>query len=455
KGLNLRVDVVGYQVDSKARDQLTKIAQAGHGQYFDAQDGAALLSRLKRAGTHAIRGYRAAGTPVTGSTDGLNPPVLKPGQYRDVIPPNHGSEKPSRFYAFEMPKGATGYVSVTVPWSSPLGRDTENAIGVKVTTADTQYYCDSDVGVTSYYGGGSAIATATAQVPYNRDAAEDECGAAGRYLVEVDNADRKHRTGTVPLELVVVVEPGAATKKLPEPYTEEKDSIAPTVTGKVRRTSGSGSYGEAPVLSDGVYDDTLRPGEEIFYRVPVDWGQRLAYQVKLPKLDSERMAKLDGSGIFVRTSIDNPVRTEAAQPSTEELGYYTGLPAATNGSTVPVRYRNRDSDDVSTEATSIPGYYYIGLRMDANAKDPYFELPVTVTVEVTGKSDGTPTYTDPDGLGSPDEQLKVDLTSGDGGKKGPAKPPGTLPAALLWLGAGVGGLLLLGGGVATVLLMRR
>ena len=42
KGLNVRVHVVGFDVDADAREQLQCIAEAGNGMYFDAQSAQAL-----------------------------------------------------------------------------------------------------------------------------------------------------------------------------------------------------------------------------------------------------------------------------------------------------------------------------------------------------------------------------------------------------------------------------
>lgn len=40
RGINLRINVVGFDVDAKARAQLQRIAEAGNGQYFDARSAA-------------------------------------------------------------------------------------------------------------------------------------------------------------------------------------------------------------------------------------------------------------------------------------------------------------------------------------------------------------------------------------------------------------------------------
>lgn len=456
QGIDLRIHVIGFQVDDKAREQLTELAKAGHGAYYDAQDGPALASRLKRASEHALRPYETSGIPVDGSTDGLNAPQLEPGQYIDTMPPNAKGEKPSKYYSVELPEDSTVYVAATVPWSTPLEVDAKNAIRAVIRSEDGGQ-CAWETGYNTPNGGGSAIATTTATVEWDPEADPGKCGSAGRYVVEVNNNDSTDRTGPAPLELVVVIEPAlSGTDGLPEPYVEESDKsptpdVPATATADV---TGSGGIGDAPIVETGSYNDILRPGEEVFYRIPVDWGQRLSYQINLPKLNAETDTQL-GSGTWVDSDVFNPVRQTATQTESGNGAYFSGDPASVNGSSAPVRYRNRASDDNAIAKTSLSGYYYIGVHMDASVEDPYFELPITLQVEVQGKTGGEPEYDDANSLGTPAEQLSVELAANsESSDKSPTLTTG-LSNTALWSGVAIGAVLLLGGGTATWLFLRR
>ncbi|MGH8792660.1 MAG: vWA domain-containing protein [Stackebrandtia sp.] len=454
QGVDVRVHVIGFLVESEARDQLADVAAAGKGAYYDAQDGPALASRLQRAAEHSIRGYDTSGTPVDGSDDGLNLPVLTPGQYVDAMPPDTEDAEPSKFYAFDLPEDTHAYVAATVPWSTPLEVDAKNAVGVEIRReAQDSGRCERETDHPWRQKGGSVPATAMAQLAWDPEADAEECGGAGRYVVEVDNADNADRHGPAPLELVLVLEPALSTTDgLPEPYVEEKAAATPDVDSSPVDVVGAGSFGDAPILETGKFNDVLRPGEQLHYRVPVDWGQRLAYQFDLPKVDEEIAQQL-GSSVSVKSTVMNPLRTEALQKgSNEDATFSGGDPKTVDGSTTPVRHRNRASDDDATANTSLSGYYYVTVQMSADADDPYFALPITLTVDVQGDPEGVPQYDDVNGLGTPAEQLEVDLAShqeadeeaASGGK-----------SAALWAGVVVGAVLAVGGGTAAWIFFRR
>ncbi|MGH8878676.1 MAG: vWA domain-containing protein, partial [Stackebrandtia sp.] len=451
-GLDLRVHVIGFQVDEKTRKQLTEIAKAGKGSYYDAQDGPALVSRLKRTSDSALRPYQTTGTQVDGSDDGLNPPELKPGQYLDSLAPNAKGEEPSKYYSFELKKGSNASVAATIPWSTPLETDAENDIATRISTKEGSS-CANDAGHATPDGGGSAIASATAKLEFEPEADAGSCGAAGDYVIEVNNGNSTDRTGEAPLELVYIQEPSVKnTDSLPEAYTEvSENGVKPSVDGKAKSITGAGGISDAPIAESGVYNDVLRPGEEVFYRVPVDWGQQVAYQFDLPKLNAENNERL-GTGSPVKTTILNPVREEATQGANQSISHYSGNPDTVDGSTAEVRYRNRDSDKTEVANTSISGYYYISVRMQADVKDPYFELPITLKVDVKGDPAGKPDYDDDAGLGTPAERLDVELAS-DESSKDKSLTGGS--STLLWWGIGIGAVLVLGGGGTTWMMLRR
>lgn len=458
-GIGLCVDVVGFRVDSATREQLGKIANAACGRYYDAQDGKELNSRLQRASVRALRPYRADGTPVTGSSDGLNPPVLKPGTYRDVMPPNTAAAtttpgstagKPSRWYAVEVPDGAIAHIAATVPWSAPLGQDSTLRLGLKTYTASNSF-CQSDTGFYAAEGGSISVDAQLTQRANDTEKKPGNCGRGGRYLVEVHNAGDELRDAEAPLELVVIIEPKATdVSDLPEAATEEDKPVKPRTFHTSNPIVGSGSYGDAPVLESGSFRDMLRPGEDVYYRVPVNYGQRVAAELKLPQLSAENDVKL-GNGTSVRFRIVGPDREVVSQSGSS---YYSGNPDSLNVSSVPVRYRNSESKDTTVSQTVLPGYYYIGLYMEPDVDDPYFELPINLNVEVKGKVMGRPAFKLTDGLVSPERQLKISNASAFGEPTSGESSSG-LGDTLLWIGVTTGGVLLLGGVVATALLLRR
>lgn len=86
KGIDLRIDAVGFQVDPGARRQLRCIARAGKGTYVDAASASELAGRLQQLSIRALRRYETAGLEVEGGDGPEDAPALLPGQYVDGIP---------------------------------------------------------------------------------------------------------------------------------------------------------------------------------------------------------------------------------------------------------------------------------------------------------------------------------------------------------------------------------
>ncbi len=70
-GINFRLDTVGVAVDAKARDQLTCLAEAGHGEYYDVQQMDELVGALGK------RMAAATPTPVA-TTPTVTPQAAAP-----------------------------------------------------------------------------------------------------------------------------------------------------------------------------------------------------------------------------------------------------------------------------------------------------------------------------------------------------------------------------------------
>ncbi len=58
RGVDLRIDAIGFRVGGEARAQLECIAREGNGAYYDAPDADALARQLQRAGRLSADGYR-------------------------------------------------------------------------------------------------------------------------------------------------------------------------------------------------------------------------------------------------------------------------------------------------------------------------------------------------------------------------------------------------------------
>ncbi|GAA5061100.1 Ca-activated chloride channel family protein [Thermocatellispora tengchongensis] len=404
-----RIDVIGFRVDERARAQLKQIAKKGGGRYVDAQNGAELAGRLRRATERGLRGFSPVGTPVTGTPDTQGAPLLRPGAYVDELPPDRGAERPGRHYAFDLPPGATAYVGVRKARSAPLGRPAVIGAGLSILPPNAPGHCQTTEATTNLPSGGNAFAVGQVQHTAGSGSPTGNCDAPGRYYIRVDNRTDDPQATPATIELTLIVEPRASNVSALPPPATELGPVDPITPGTPVRIAGSASYGDGPVLEDGrTYTDTLIPGEEAYFRVPLRWGEQLAYRVDLPALSDADRKALGGATLKLSTSILSPENPRVLGGNLTDDAWRPDLgdrPQTFTGATVPVAYRNRESGQDHIREAGIPGYYNVWVRLYTDRDSPYLEVPVTLTVDVRGEAGaGAPVYDDPTGLGTPEQQ---------------------------------------------------
>jgi Ca-activated chloride channel homolog len=451
QGVDLRIHTVGYQVDGKARRQLTCIAQATGGTYTDVPDASGLGRALTRVTASALRNYQAAGTPVSGTFEVGGAPVLTPGGYLDTL----GFAR-KRYYSVEIPDGYTAYFAATVP----LGRGgrQERVEGLNVAVYGVGgancNRSNNQVG-----GQGEALSTLVTWTATRDNLGYEGCKTAGRYTfavyftqaddsrpLEEDEADR------LPLEMQVGLEP-PATDPGPEPAGSQVDYTEPA--GPAQPVTGGGSFGTAATLpGSGQYTESIQYGEEVYYRIRVDWGQGLAYRVEYGNGD------LYAEAANIESTMYSPARGQATWDTTAYTGNPAVLPSNRNAfATLPIRYRNREPDGphlyYERSVQSVAGWYYIAVKLGVptNGLGDHAPVSVTLKVSVVGTPEPGPQYADaaagkeafggtPTASASPD-RLVVKRASDDDDDSVP----------LWWVGAGVGFGTLLAATVVTPILV--
>jgi Ca-activated chloride channel family protein len=392
QGVDLVVHAVGFGVDAEARAQLSCIAQATGGTYTDAPDADALRRVLPRVAGSAMRNYQPAGTPITGASTVEAASVAAPGQHLDTI-----GQHEQRYYAVDVPDGATAYVSATVSFPRLPGisaTDDFNSLQLR-TYGEAGEDCHQFTGeqaVDSSSGAALTVATTWtgATRPKKGSGSNDRCRGAGRYTFALTwdrvSAGVPER---LPVELLVGVEPpvtdAGPVAVLPKPaFTEPQGQARPAV--------GGGSFNVAGSLDgSGSYTDTVQRREFVFYRVQLDWGQALAYRVRFGETPGRGLRNL------------SPASTTVYAPSREEIAtanlVYTGseLVLPTTGpalTTAPVRYSNRTADEVGVRTQSVAGTYYIAVHLGPTEQDPgaAAPVPVTIDVDVSGEKEPGPRY---------------------------------------------------------------
>jgi Ca-activated chloride channel homolog len=445
QGVDLVVHAVGFGVDDEARAQLSCIAQATGGTYTDAPDAGALQRVLPRVTGSALRNYQPAGTPITGAPTVATAPVAAPGQHLDTI-----GQKEQRFYAVDVPEGATAYFSATVSFPRLPGVDILedfNTLQLR-TYGDAGEDChefESEQATDSSSGEALTVATTWtgAAEPETGSATGDRCRGGGRYTFALTwdrvSAGVPER---LPVELLVGVESPVAdagpVAVLPAPtFVEPQGSPRPVV--------GGGSFNVAGALEgSGSYTDTVQRGEFVFYRVQLDWGQGLAYRVRFKETPGAGLRNLSPASTTVYAPSREEIGTDSLVYTGRELVLPTNEPAVT---TAPVRYNNRAADDNGVRTQSVAGTYYIAVQLGPTAEDPDAAVPVPIQLDVTvaGDPEPGPRYADTEpsfGERTPTPAPQVAATR-------------TVIAPAGWVAFGVSTLLVLGLVVALILRVRR
>lgn len=420
-GTDLIVHTVGFGVDEAAREQLTCIAQQTGGTYTDAPDAGSLDKVLPRVTSAALRNYQPGGVPVTGTTSVDGAPTLEPGPYLDVL-----GKKQRKYYAVDVPAGSTVYFTGTIAYSRADAGMTDVArFDVEMYAADGTDCGVRDESVTAFAADGEVT---TASVVWDGSGSQ-LCTKPGRYVFSVQRDANERQPAQLPVELLVGLEPEVTGDKGP-PATDKP--VAFTEPGGAARPEvGGGSFSTAATLNgSGVYTDTLRLREFVFYRVQLDWGQALAYQVHYGD------AAFDSS-VNVETTLYSPFR---ASVDTTTTSYHGKTMVLDPVATPPVNYLNREK--VGSKDVSVAGWYYIAVKVGRDLADDYRDdvsVPVRLELSVTGKARPGPGYAgDAETFGTSD--LRVTH----------AQPAASFPTG--WV---LGGALALVAAAGAVLVVRR
>ncbi|MGW3493244.1 hypothetical protein [Streptomyces sp. NPDC001020] len=353
---------------------------------------------------------------------------LDPGHtYRSALPADG-----KRYYRLELDATATVYVSATaVPRA---GATVSSSDGLKVSVQDARgTTCSSG---TTYVGPTRSPHPVAAWASRGTGPGTYVCKGAGSYYMVVERRGLGAAHGDWDLELDYVSEPAlrqAATTTPPA-----WDSATPeSVLGDATRRAGGAGFASASALGQGVWQDTISPGQTLFYKVPVDWGQRLS-------ATAEMGSSTGGEG-YVGTalamSLYNPVRAEVDDAG---AGYSGAQTSAVLDPLPPVDHANREVPGNRTSGMRFAGWYYLVVHLGAPVADRFGDRPygLTLRVRVSGTPQSGPAYAGRPVPGDAFEVTAADReeaaagTARGGAEDGSATSAGHAPRADA---AGVGG----------------
>jgi hypothetical protein len=402
---------------------------------------------------------------IDGTATTANAPVLADDTtYRDTLGPGG-----TRIYRLDLDAKSSAYVSaVAVP---RLGTKVayEDRISVSLQNADGDDCSSnqSDFGVTTDFPRPLAAYAYRATDP-----GSSLCAEAGTYYAVVQRTSAAGSSSDPwDLEIQHLTEPAPAESG-PTHAPETWPSTAPQQFGDdPRPRAGGTSYNDAAALSKGVWSSTIKPGETLFYRIPVDWGQQFFGSVDLASAPPEDSSGTGGTASgagpgFVpgalTMSLFNPARgfVESADPP-----LYDGKQKTTSLDALPpVAYQNRYSFRSGVRDMRFAGWYYVRVSLNPKVGAAFGDrgYGITLRLNVTGTQNSGPGYAGPAGPFAVPGGAGSSGAAGGGGHRG----SGTTAAGgvvadrstlrLMGIaGVGAGTVLVLGLGVWTLVARRR
>lgn len=318
-------------------------------------------------------GYRVAeeARAIEGELSSADAPRIEPGKYRDSIRPGE-----TLYYSLAMDAETSVFLSAVAapaPGTKVSYRD-----GIETVLQTTGGDDCSDHRAT--FGDDNA-ARPIASWSTRPIGGDFDCQDPGVYLFSVTRASEPtSNPAPWPLEISYMAEPavrGGSTA----PPAEEGYATEPPVppASAPKRVAGGTGFNDARSVTNGVWKDRIVPAETRFYRVPVDWGQRLAITVELANAPAkENGSSYASDGLLV--ALYNTVR---GGPVFSDTQAYDGQGARAEVFTPPAAYRNRFGyDDQAVGAMRFSGWYYLAVTLHPEVAD-VVKGPVGLTLRTT------------------------------------------------------------------------
>jgi hypothetical protein len=351
--------------------------------------------------------FTADAPSVTGAADTADAESLEPGTtYRSSLPSDG-----KVYYRLQLDGTSTVYVAATAVPPTDLAVTPTEGVRVSVQDADGRSCSAPD---TASIGAGRSPRPLTVWGARQLSPNRSLCQGAGTYYVVVERVLRTESSpGDWDLELAPVLEPRlrkAGSTSAPEAW----DSATPSPpAGAAVRVRGGGGFGSATALEQGVWRDDVRPGQTLFYEVPVDWGQQV---YAIADLSSSSGGGAGGGFVpgGVNLALYNPVRglvdaTSISYNGSQKSGALAALP--------PVGYDNRYAVSDRVNGMRFAGAYYLVVHLAARVGEEFGDGPVGLMLRV---------------------RVKGEATSGPG-YAGQSEPSGIFQVGLLGRGSGAAG----------------
>ena len=341
QGVDLTIDVVGLDVDGRARDALSCIADAGNGDYYDVDSADELTASLEKLATRAGRPYATIGEPVTGTPTSQGAPEIGAGDWLDELGPEDSETSVRTYLVRRTAPGSTLHVGASVKSARDAGDD-----WLQVDLSRTDGSSCSSAGEINQLAEGQLTTAGCGGRP-DRHVRRRPHQPRVQHRRDPDrHGDPRERRGRYAAGGAGAgAAPGRDPASLPERYDGEPPWPAPP-SGTASPVTGGSSFQDAPLLEPGVYEDSIVPGEVLTYQVEADWGQQVSALVDYPKVTGTKLGDAVGMvDMLTQVRIYDPARADASQlsaggPNSQNWLYDTGEDVG--AATLPVAFRNSD-----------------------------------------------------------------------------------------------------------------
>ncbi|MFJ2743039.1 hypothetical protein ACIO3O_25630 [Streptomyces sp. NPDC087440] len=380
---------------------------------------------------------------VRATSSTADAPVLAAGKaYRDSIGPNE-----KRYYRLDLDARTNAHVSaVGVP---KAGARVQYADGLKVSMLDgSSIPCDQGEGMnfgTAAYPRPLSATAARLIVPDSR-----RCQTAGAYYVLVQRTAKATSSREAwDLEIRHQSEPGlkqAGPTKAPQGWPSTPPGPP---KGSARKRHGGTGFNDATALTAGEWRDEITPGQTLFYRVPVDWGQQIYADVGLHNAGGGRKGMVSNA---LSVALHNPARGFVTGHNA--MLYDGDLKTVSLDPLPPVAYENRFDFSSAVGGMRLAGWYSLRVTLNPEVSSTFGDRAygVTLRVAVQGAARPGPAYTEASrDFGVP----KGDARAVDGGRGAAPDGRSGVMRVVAAAGIGTGSVLVLGLGTWTLVARRR
>jgi hypothetical protein len=289
------------------------------------------------------------------------------------------------YYSLDLDAASNAYVSVTAVPRAGATLSVTDGIRVSVQDADN-HSCSYE---SASFGAAKSPHPITAWGARTTSPAHPVCQGVGRYYVVVERVGTADSSpGAWDLELTAATEPPlkqAASTTPPKAW----NSASPTpVPGGAKRSQGGAGFARAASVGQGVWRADISPGQTLFYKVPVDWGQQPSATAELGSANG------DGHGYAVGAlalTLYNPVRADVEDAS---VGYDGKQKSASLAPVPAVDYANRYAVPDQVNGMRFAGSYYLVVHLAAAVGEDFGDGPfgLTLRVRVEGAAQDGPGY---------------------------------------------------------------